>query len=111
VALYAAGHIGFAIAVTLGVVIDAALPGALRLGAGAFVIATLGVLGGLLDGRQWARSAEAARLAGLVSAGLLLSPEMPVGLGIVMLGVLSVFWLSREGRWGMRTGLRRSARA
>jgi hypothetical protein len=98
VALYAAGHLGLAIAVTLSIVMQSSIPGWPRLGAGAFVVATLGVVGGLLDGRQWAGSWEGVRLVGLITAGLLLPTETLVRLGIVLVGVTSIFWLSREAR-------------
>jgi hypothetical protein len=96
VALYAASHLGLAIAVTLSVVLQASHPGGVRLGGGAFVLATLGVVGGLLDGRQWAGLSEGARLAGLITAGLLLPTETPIRLGLVMVGVVSALWLGRE---------------
>ena len=98
VALYSAAHLGLAIAVTLGIVMQSSIPVLLRLGAGALVLATLGVVGGLLDGRQWARSWESVRLVGLITAGLLLPSETAVRLGIVLVGVVSIFWLSREAR-------------
>ena len=71
VALYVAAHLGLAIAACLGVVLPASSPTVLRLGVGAFVLVTLGVLGGLLDGRPWAGPAERARLAALMVAGVL----------------------------------------
>lgn len=98
VALYAAGHLGLAIAVTLGLVMQSSIPGALRLGAGALVLVTLGVVGGLLDGRQWAGTSEGGRLVGLIMAGLLLPAGTPVRVGIVLVGMVSMLWLIRQSR-------------
>jgi hypothetical protein len=95
VAFYAAGHLVLAIAAILGVVLPAGLPVGLRLGAGATALATLGVLGGLLDGRRWAGPAEAARLLALIVAGLSIT-ETPVRLGLVLVGAVSALWLGRE---------------
>ena len=97
---YAAGHLGLAITVTLGLVMQSSIPGVLRLGAGALVLVTLGVVGGLLDGRQWARSWEGSRLVGLITAGLLLPTETPVRLGIVLVGVTLISGLFDSRAYG-----------
>jgi len=96
VALYAAAHFGLAIAAVLGVVLPASSPTALRSGSAALVLATLGVLGGLLDGRPWAGSAEWARLAALLVAGALLPAGAPLRLGIAVTAVISGLWLSHH---------------
>lgn len=103
VALYAAAHFGLAIAAVLSVVLPASSPVLLRSGAAALVLATLGVLGGLLDGRQWAGTAEWARLAALVVVGALLPAGAPLRLGIVLTAGISGLWLSHH--LGMRNPL------
>src|SRR5690606_19826643 len=72
VTFYAAGHLALAAAATLGIVLPGGLPWTVRLGVAGLVLVTLGVLGGLLDGRTWARPSEGARLAVLLLAGALL---------------------------------------
>lgn len=100
-AFYAAGHLALAIAAILGVVLPAGFPGGLRLGTGAMALATLGVLGGLLDRRRWASPAEAARLLALIVAGLL-TADIPARLGLVLVGAVSALWLGREWWWSTR---------
>ena len=60
--VYAAVHLGVAIMVTLLVVLPDRDPMRVRLVAGALVLLTLGVMGGLLDGRRWAVGSELLRL-------------------------------------------------
>jgi hypothetical protein len=64
-------------------------------------LATLGVLGGLLDRRRWAGPAEAARLLALIVAGLL-TADIPVRLGLVLVGTVSALWLGREWWWSTK---------
>jgi sterol desaturase/sphingolipid hydroxylase (fatty acid hydroxylase superfamily) len=92
VALYVAGHLALAIAVTVGVVLPSGAPGGIRPGAAVFVLATLGTLGGLLDGRPWARHAEGARLAVLVVGGLLVPGGTSVRLGLGIISLVSALW-------------------
>ncbi|MEP6591546.1 MAG: sterol desaturase family protein [Gemmatimonadota bacterium] len=96
---YAAAHLVFGIAATLGLVLPSGTPGMLRLGIAVGVLVTLGVLGGLLDGRQWAITAERGRLAILILAGAALPADLPVRLGVVAVAVASLLLLGRpDGR-------------
>ena len=103
VAFYAAGHLALAIAAILGVVLPVGLPGGLRLGTGVMALATLGILGGLLDGRRWAGPAEGARLLALIVVGLN-TAESPVRIGLVVAGAASALWLA--GEWYQGTKVR-----
>jgi hypothetical protein len=68
---YAAVQLVLAIVVTLLLVLPGGGTPMERLAWAALVIATLGLMGGLLDGRQWALLLEPVRLAVLVPAVLL----------------------------------------
>jgi sterol desaturase/sphingolipid hydroxylase (fatty acid hydroxylase superfamily) len=96
VALYAAAHVGLTIAVILGIILPEGAPDGVRLGSAALVLLTLGVLGGLLDGRPWAKGAERARLIVLLLLALL--PPIDAGIRIGLLGVamVSVAWLGSQ---------------
>jgi hypothetical protein len=94
VAFYTAAHLLLAIAVILGVVLPASYPSTLRLLAGGLVLATLGVLGGLLDGRPWAGPLERVRVGALMAAALLLPSENAVQFGAALGGAVSLFALS-----------------
>jgi len=93
VTFYAAGHLALAAAATLGIVLPGGLPWIVRLGVAGLVLVTLGVLGGLLDGRTWARYWEGGRLAMLLLAGGGLRSAPAAGLGLVLVAMTSVVWL------------------
>jgi hypothetical protein len=96
--VYAAAHLVAAAAATLGVVLPGNVGDGVRIAVGALVLGTLGNVGGVLDGRAWARGAEVARLVALL-AGLVLLPvgaEVRVG-GIAVVG-LSLMWVGRSAR-------------
>jgi sterol desaturase/sphingolipid hydroxylase (fatty acid hydroxylase superfamily) len=68
---YVGVQLAACVAATILMVMPDAAPAPLRASVGAAVLLTLGVMGGLLDGRRWAGAAETARLALL--GGLLLA--------------------------------------
>lgn len=96
IARYAAAHLVFGIAATLGLVLPSETPAMVRLGMAAVVLVTLGVLGGLLDGRPWAITAERGRLAILMLAGAALPADLPVRLGVAAVAAASLLLLGRR---------------
>jgi sterol desaturase/sphingolipid hydroxylase (fatty acid hydroxylase superfamily) len=107
IALYAAGHLILTIAVIFGLVLPTNVSGWWRLGAGTMALGTLGVLGGLLDGKRWARPAEAARLLALAVAGLNIV-ETSVRLGLLLVGVASALWLTVVARENAGSNLQKA---
>jgi sterol desaturase/sphingolipid hydroxylase (fatty acid hydroxylase superfamily) len=107
VASYTAGHLALTIAVILGLVLPDTVSGWLRLGSGIMALGTLGVLGGLLDGKRWALPMEGARLLALVVAGLHVA-DTSVGVGLLLVNGLSVLWLA--GEWSSTIGAPRLLR-
>jgi alkylglycerol monooxygenase len=103
VALYTAVHLGLALVLVLGVVLSAGAPSLRRVLAGAFVMVTLGVLGGLLDGRRWAIRSEWLRLGALGGSTVFLpvGADVRVGLGLLSMG--SVLWLYQSRALRSRT--------
>jgi alkylglycerol monooxygenase len=97
VALYTAVHLGVVIGVVLKVVLPAEAPVLLRLLAGTFVLVTLGILGGLLDGRAWANRTEWMRLAALGGSALLLPASASVRVGLAFIALASMLWLHQSG--------------
>ncbi len=90
---YVGIHLGLAIAATLRVVLPHGPPALVRLEAAALVIAALGTLGGLLDGRTWARRGELLRV--MVTAALVLtqSSSASVRQAAAALAAGSLAWL------------------
>lgn len=109
VAFYCAGHLALAITAIIGIVLPAGLPAGLRLGAGVIALGTLGILGGLLDGRRWAQPAEATRLLLLLIAALP-TAEIPVRAGLLLIAVVSGWWLAGEW-WQGQSPLRETREA
>jgi sterol desaturase/sphingolipid hydroxylase (fatty acid hydroxylase superfamily) len=93
VAVYSAVQLAAAVVVTLRFVLPATEGAGPRAAGGALVLATLGVVGGLLDERPWALPAEGLRLlaAGLLAVAL---PLTPIAHGAVAVMVIaSLLWL------------------
>ncbi len=68
---------------------------AARAGVASAIVASLLILGALLDGRRWAFAAETARLAGAAMAGVLLAPwttAVPLAVAAAALG----WWVIRH---------------
>ena len=97
-ALYGAAHLVAAVAATLGVVLPGEGGAGVRVAVGALVLATLGNVGGLLDGRTWARGAEAARLVALLGALVLLPVGTEVRVGGLGVIAVSLLWVRRGDR-------------
>lgn len=102
VAVYTAAHFILSVAVVLGVVHPSATPTLLRIGGAGFVLATLGILGGLLDGRAWALRWEWARVASIVGMAVALPAEPALRIGLATVAAASAMWLTRERTAGAR---------
>lgn len=107
VAFYAAGHLALTVALILGVVLPATVSGWFRFGAGVVALGTLGVLGGLLDGRRWAVPAEGSRLLAMLMMGLM-TADAPAKAGLLLLSAASAVWLA--GEWQQTTKLQKLLR-
>lgn len=85
--IYVAIHLMGAILVTLLVVLPDNDPVLVRLTTGAFVLLTLGVMGGLLDGRRWGLRSEIVRLVMVAPLIMLLGTSTRL---VVMVSALVV---------------------
>jgi sterol desaturase/sphingolipid hydroxylase (fatty acid hydroxylase superfamily) len=105
IAVYSAAHLVLALTATVLIVLPDTGHWAPRGTVAALVLLTLGVLGGLLDGRRWAGPAEMMRLvvAGVVAAALPLNPMAQWT--VVALMLVSFCWLTlralRPHRWAL----------
>jgi sterol desaturase/sphingolipid hydroxylase (fatty acid hydroxylase superfamily) len=102
-ALYCAAQLSLAIAATVGLVLPGDSPRLLRLVTGALVLATLAVLGGLLDGRRWAPWVEGLRLSGMAVAAACIPGDPTLRGGAIGAAVMSFYWLRRARPQGIHT--------
>jgi sterol desaturase/sphingolipid hydroxylase (fatty acid hydroxylase superfamily) len=102
VAVYSALHLSLAVAATIWLVLPATLPAGERAVAGTLVLATLAVLGGLLDGRRWAPGLERVRLICLAVATVRMPGDPVVQVGMIGVVAASLSWLVRESWSGIK---------